>query len=190
MNFHEWLYLPAIQIPEKILRAVMVYLFLIVLLRIFGKRELAQLNPFDLIVLLTLSNTVQNAIIGNDNSVSGGLIGATALLLTNYVVVRMFFYYPQLNRIFGGSPTLLIERGKINAAALKKELFTARELRIAANKQGVDDLREVERGELEPNGTFSFEKNHASTEQQQRDAIAAKLDALSEKVDRLLQDRR
>ena len=73
---------------EKILRPVVVFLFLAVLLRIFGKRELAQLNPFDLVVLLSLSNTVQNAIIGNDNTVSGGLVGAAALLTINWLVAR------------------------------------------------------------------------------------------------------
>jgi uncharacterized membrane protein YcaP (DUF421 family) len=178
-----------VPVLEKVLRAVLVYLSLIVLLRVFGKRELAQLNPFDLIVLLTLSNTVQNAIIGNDNSFAGGIIGATALLVTNYVVVRLFFRYPHLNRIFGGDPAVLIDKGKVNATALKNELLTARELRIAANRQGIDDLREVECGELEPNGTFSFEKRHISAEQQQRDEISAKLDALNEKIDHLLQSR-
>ena len=76
----------------------MVYLALVVLLRIFGKRELAQLNPFDLVVLLSLSNTVQNAIIGNDNSVSGGLIGAFTLLAANYLVVRFLFKHRRLDR--------------------------------------------------------------------------------------------
>ena len=85
-------------LAEKILRPVVVYLALVVLLRIFGKRELAQLNPFDLVVLLSLSNTVQNAIIGNDNSVSGGLIGAFALLGVNYLVVRFLFKHRRLDQ--------------------------------------------------------------------------------------------
>ena len=178
-----------VPILEKIVRAVLVYLSLIVLLRLFGKRELAQLNPFDLIVLLTLSNTVQNAIIGKDDSFSGGIIGAAALLVTNYIVVRLFFKYPSLNRIFGGGPALLIENGKVNKTALKKELLTERELRIAANRQGIDELRDLEKGELEPNGTFSFEKRHITTEQEQRTAIAEKLDALNTKIDRLLESR-
>ena len=80
-----------IPLAEKLLRPVIVYLVLVVLLRIFGKRELAQLNPFDLVVLLSLSNTVQNAIIGNDNSVSGGVIGAFSLLAVNWIVVRVLF---------------------------------------------------------------------------------------------------
>lgn len=189
MNFPDWLYLPAQQVPEKILRAVLVYLSLLLLLRLFGKRELAQLNPFDFIVLLTLSNTVQNAIIGHDESFVGGIIGAIALLVMNYIVVRMIFRYPKLENIFGGNPATLIENGRVNEDALKKELLTLRELRIAANRQGVDDLGEVKRGELEANGTFTFEKRRLSAEQQQRDEIEAKLNALNEKIDRLLQSK-
>src|SRR5919204_3069674 len=86
----------SVPIAEKILRPILVYVFLVLLLRIFGKRELAQLNPFDLVVLLSLSNTVQNAIIGEDNSVAGGLIGATALLALNYVVVRYLYGHGRL----------------------------------------------------------------------------------------------
>ena len=82
------IFLLGVPVAEKILRPVIVYLFLIVALRLAGKRELAQLNPFDLVVLLTLSNTVQNAIIGDDNSVSGGLIGAATLLVLDYALVR------------------------------------------------------------------------------------------------------
>src|ERR671937_119301 len=81
----------SVPIAEKILRPILVYVFLVLLLRIFGKRELAQLNPFDLVVLLSRSNTVQNAIIGDDNSLAGGLVGAFALLCINYVVVRFLF---------------------------------------------------------------------------------------------------
>ena len=81
----------ALPVAEKILRPIVVYFFLVIGLRLAGKRELAQLNPFDLVVLLTLSNTVQNAIIGDDNSVTGGIIGAATLLLVNYLVVRFLF---------------------------------------------------------------------------------------------------
>src|SRR5215467_3170766 len=93
---------PDVSILEKILRPILVYFFLIVSLRLAGKRELAQLNPFDLVVLLTLSNTVQNAIIGNDNSVSGGIIGAATLLALNYVVVRFLYSHENLDRIVEG----------------------------------------------------------------------------------------
>jgi len=84
---------------EKVLRPVFVYVFLVGGLRLAGKRELAQLNPFDLVVLLTLSNTVQNAIIGDDNSVTGGLIGATALLALNYFVIRFLYEHQRLERL-------------------------------------------------------------------------------------------
>ena len=111
-------------VVEKILRPVLVYFFLVVVLRVFGKRELAQLNPFDLVVLLSLSNTVQNAIIGNDNSLTGGLIGAFALLAMNYLVVRFLFRHRRLDQIFEGKPTTLIEHGKVMKNALAKELLT------------------------------------------------------------------
>src|SRR5467141_463304 len=88
-----------VPILEKILRSVIVYVFLIVGLRLAGKRELAQLNPFDLVVLLTLSNTVQNAIIGEDNSVTGGLIGAATLLALNYAVIRFLYGHERLDRL-------------------------------------------------------------------------------------------
>ena len=91
MTFSNDMLTLTVPILEKIVRPIIVYVALVLLLRVFGKRELAQLNPFDLVVLLSLSNTVQNAIIGNDNSVTGGLLGAFSLLLTNYLVVRFLF---------------------------------------------------------------------------------------------------
>src|SRR6202030_4264075 len=96
------IFVVAVPLAEKVLRPVLVYLALVVLLRIFGKRELAQLNPFDLVVLLSLSNTVQNAIIGDDNSVTGGIIGACSLLAINWLVVRALFRSPKLTRAFEG----------------------------------------------------------------------------------------
>src|ERR1700757_2134358 len=99
---------------EKILRPVIVYLFLVGFLRLFGKRELAQLNPFDLVVLLSLSNTVQNAMIGDDNSVSGGAIGAFSLLAINWALTRVLFRAPTLNRYFELSETVLIRHGVVD----------------------------------------------------------------------------
>src|SRR2546429_1173949 len=135
---------------EKILRPIVVYFFLVIALRVFGKRELAQLNPFDLVVLLSLSNTVQNAIIGNDNSLSGGLTGALALLAMNYLVVRFLFNHRRLDEIFEGEPTTLIEKGSIVKDALAKELLTRAELSTVLHRQGFDKLEEVEKCVLEP----------------------------------------
>src|ERR1700682_1782868 len=110
-------------ILEKILRPVIVYIFLIIGLRLSGKRELAQLNPFDLIVLLTLSNTVQNAIIGNDNSVTGGIIGAASLLAINYLVVRFLYDHRKLDQIVEGRADILVEDGKGHEQHIKHALI-------------------------------------------------------------------
>jgi uncharacterized membrane protein YcaP (DUF421 family) len=143
-------------ILEKILRPVFVYFFLVVVLRLSGKRELVQLNPFDLVVLLTLSNTVQNAIIGDDNSVSGGVLGATSLLVVNYLVVRFLYKHKNLDQLVEGKADVLIEAGKIRSEHLKKELITTAQLEAAARKQGFASLSEVDQCILEPGGTLSF----------------------------------
>lgn len=146
----------ALPVVEKILRPVFVYAFLVVSLRLSGKRELVQLNPFDLVVLLTLSNTVQNAIIGDDNSVTGGVIGATSLLVVNYLVVRFLYRHRNLEQIVEGRADVLIEDGKVRTQHLKKELITMAQLEAAARKQGFDTLADVQQCVLEPGGTISF----------------------------------
>ncbi len=153
--WHDMFHL-GVPVAEKMLRPVVVYAFLVVGLRLAGKRELAQLNPFDLIVLLTLSNTVQNAIIGDDNSVTGGLLGAATLLGVNALVVRFLYRHEQLERLVEGEPDVLIENGKIRFDHLKTELITLPELESAAHKQGFASLDEVDRAVLEPGGTVSF----------------------------------
>src|ERR1041385_2297903 len=108
---------------EKLLRPAAVYLFLVFVLRRFGKRMLAQLNPFDFVVLLTLSNTVQNAIIGDDNSLLGGIIGASTLLFINYLTVRFMFYHPRVETLVEGKAVTLIENGRIDHQKLKLEMI-------------------------------------------------------------------
>jgi len=143
-------------ILEKILRPVIVYFFLVVMLRLSGKRELVQLNPFDLVVLLTLSNTVQNAIIGDDNSLSGGLLGATSLLAVNYMTVRFLYKHKNLDQLVEGKADVLIENGQLRPEHLKKELISTAQLEAAARKQGFGSLSEVDQCILEPGGTLSF----------------------------------
>lgn len=150
------MFIPDITLAEKILRPIIVYLFLIVGLRLAGKRELAQLNPFDFIVLMTLSNTVQNAIIGNDNSVSGGLIGATTLLAVNYWLVRMVRGNRKLQRVLEGRADVLVRNGQIQKDHCDRELISKAELTAAAHKQGIGSLHDVEYAVLEPTGTISF----------------------------------
>src|ERR1700730_18892335 len=130
----------SLPVAEKILRPVAVYFFLVLGLRLAGKRELAQLNPFDLVVLLTLSNTVQNAIIGYENSVTGGIIGASTLLLVNYLVVRFLYRHEKLDRLVEGEPCFLIQNGQILQQRLMQEVLTRQELEAAAHKQGYGDL--------------------------------------------------
>jgi len=149
-------------ILEKLLRPVIVYLVLVVLLRIFGKRELAQLNPFDLVVLLSLSNTVQNAIIGDDNSVSGGVIGAIGLLGINWLVVRILFRSRRMTRALEGRSTVLIHNGQLDLKALHGESLTRDELLDVIHRNGFDHFEQVHRCELEPNGTFYVEGKEPS----------------------------
>ncbi len=175
----------SVPVAEKILRPVIVYLFLVVFLRVFGKRELAQLNPFDLVVLLSLSNTVQNAIIGNDNSVTGGLIGAFALMGVNYLVVRYLFKHRRLDQVLEGKPTVLIERGRVLRRALAKELLTESELKTVLHRQGFARLDEVQRCILEPGGTFSIEGKTPPREEQRHAELLARLDQLSREVETL-----
>jgi len=185
---HElWTNMFALGVPlaEKILRPIIVYVCLIIGLRLSGKRELAQLNPFDLIVLLTLSNTVQNAIIGNDNSVTGGLIGAASLLAVNYLVVRFLYDHRKIDQLVEGSADVLIENGKIHEHKLKRELITKAELAAAARKQGFDSLSEVQQCVLEPGGTLSFTARKPATEDIRHQELLKKFDALSEELARL-----
>lgn len=165
---------------EKVLRPILVYAVLVLLLRMFGKRELAQLNPFDLVVLLCLSNTVQNAIIGNDNSVSGGVIGAISLLCTNYITVRFLLQHRRLDQIMAGKPALLVHQGKIQYKVMAKEMITTAELAAVAHRQGLAGLDDVKECVLEPNGTFAIEsksKDAGSTRQ-----VLLKLDAIEKQI--------
>ncbi len=164
------------------LRPVIVYLVLVLLLRLFGKRELAQLNPFDLVVLLSLSNTVQNAIIGDDNSVTGGIIGAFSLLAINWLVVRVLFRSPRLTRALEGRAAVLIRDGHIDRKALERESLSREELIEVIHRQGFEHIHEVHRCELEPNGSFYIEAKDPSIADKRHDELLARLDALSQEI--------
>lgn len=175
----------ALPVAEKILRPVIIYLFLVIGLRLAGKRELAQLNPFDLVVLLTLSNTVQNAIIGDDNSVTGGVIGAATLLLVNYLVVRFLFRHETLDRLVEGEACVLIEDGQIRQGQLAKEVLTLQELEAAAHKQGFDSLQDVQRAVLEPGGTISFNAKKPKPEEMRHQEILNRLEQMTRELAQL-----
>jgi uncharacterized membrane protein YcaP (DUF421 family) len=167
-----------VPLVEKILRTAAVYVFLIACLRLAGKRELAQLNPFDLVVLLLLSNTVQNAIIGDDTSLVGGLVGAGTLLLLNYFAVRFLYRHPELDRLIEGTPTVLIEDGHLVHENLHHELITPMELQSVAHKQGFDSLADIDRAVLEPGGSITCTRKTPTD--------AARLHEITERLDRVL----
>jgi len=172
-------------IAEKMLRPVVVYIFLIVGLRLAGKRELAQLNPFDLVVLLTLSNTVQNAIIGDDNSVTGGILGASTLLAVNYAVVRFLFDHEKLDRLVEGDPDVLMQDGRVCEDRLKAELITRNELESAAHKQGFSSLEEIDKAILDPGGSVSFFAKKPTPETERHKEVIARLDRLAAQLEAL-----
>ncbi len=165
-------------VGEKVLRPIVVYVFLIIGLRLAGKRELAQLNPFDLVVLLTISNTVQNAIIGDDNSVTGGLIGAATLLVINHIVVRYLYAHDRLSRFIEGDEDVLVDHGKVRHAALRRELITIGELEAAAHKQGFGSLDEIDRAVLDPGGSIAFVARKPTPEDRRHQELLARIDRL------------
>ena len=172
----------SVPLLEKIVRPWIVYLCLILFLRLFGKRELAQLNPFDLVVLLSLSNTVQNAIIGDDNSVTGGLVGAFSLLTVNWLLNRILYSAPKLNAAMQGQPTLLVRDGLADRAAMKRERLSEEELIGVLNKNGFGSEREVEICLLEPNGSFYVKGKSPSPDELQRTELLEALRQLTAEV--------
>jgi len=167
---------------EKIIRPVIVYLCLIGLLRVFGKRELAQLNPFDLVVLLSLSNTVQNALIGDDNSVTGGIIGAVSLLTINYLVVRLLFTSRKLDEVVEGRDRVLVRDGIVDDEALKSELLSRDVLLSAIRKQNFDSFDDVKLCKIQPNGQFVIEAKKPSHEEVDYAAMMTKLNSIESQL--------
>jgi uncharacterized membrane protein YcaP (DUF421 family) len=141
-------------VDEKILRSLLVFVFLAVALRLGGKRELGQINVLDLAVLLLASNALQNALIGNDNSVTGGVIGASTLFVANYLFVRLTFNNARARRILEGTPRVLLRNGEADAEALRKEAITETELVDIVLQHGFSDLHEVGLIAIETNGQF------------------------------------
>ena len=150
------LFVPEVSLAEKVLRAVLVFAFLVVALRLGGKRELGQLNILDLAVLLLVSNALQNAMIGADNSLVGGVVGATTLFVLNYVFARVTFRSPRARRILEGTPRVLLEHGQVDLDALRREAITVEALRSAALERGFERLGDVDLIVLEANGHLAI----------------------------------
>ena len=154
---HDVFHMP-LPVLEKILRAVVVYAFLIVVLRLVGKRELGQQNTLDLVVLLLIANAVQNAIIGSDNSFSGSVISVVTLVVLNESINRAVFFSRRLQWLFDGSEEYLIKDGKPVPRALFRSGISLPQLRALARRQGYTDLSEVHTAILEANGVVSMFK--------------------------------
>lgn len=137
---------------EKILRTVLVYLLIAVLLRLAGKRALAGMNSLDLVVMLLLSNVVQNAIIGPDNSVTGAALGAAVLIAVNAVCNRLAYASAFFSQLFDGTETTLVSDGTVDRDALRRNALRTSELEHALRTQGADSPDEIARAVLEPAG--------------------------------------
>ena len=175
------MFVPGIPLLEKTIRTLVVYVAVLLGLKLAGKRELSQLNPFDLVVLLLLSNTVQNAIIGNDNSIVGGLFGAAVLLLTNHFLVRYLFKSGRLDAV-EGSPDVLVSGGQIMRDRLDEELITVAELEAAARRQGIKSIADIEECRLETGGALSFVEKLPTPEDTQHNEVIARLEAIERRL--------
>lgn len=149
-----WHDLVVVQIPivEKVLRTIAVYVLILILFRFAGKRGLAGLNTFDMVVVFLLSNVVQNAIIGNDNSLLGGAIGAVTLIAVNSAVTRWLASDPRAARLLEGTPTTVVRDGKLVSGALHSLALRPSELEHAIRVQNGDNISDVARARLEPDG--------------------------------------
>jgi uncharacterized membrane protein YcaP (DUF421 family) len=146
---------PSLPWWEFVLRGAIVYVFLLVILRVTGKRQTGQLAPFDLVLLLVLSNAVQNSMNGGDNSVLGGVISATTLIALHYGVAFMTFKSRKLEAWIEGTPRVLIHNGILNEQVMRRELLTHHELAAALRAAGCADVQHVHSATLENNGQIT-----------------------------------
>jgi len=149
---------PGITVWEKVLRAAVVYIFLLIAFRLTGKRQVGQMTTFDLVVVLVISNVLQNAMIGADNSVAGGILGAAVILIVNFIIAEIAVRSRRAERILEPEPTVLIVNGKIIEKNLRKELISIADLHSALRKDGIISSEDVKLAVLEPNGAISIIK--------------------------------
>lgn len=150
MSFPAWMF---------VVRAVVVYVAIIVLLRLGGKRQVGQMGAGEFVAILLISNAVQNSMNGGDNSVTGGLILATVIVALSLVVAYITFKSTKAEYLIQGSPTLLVHNGKVIEKNLEKELLSVHELRALLRRQGIDNLSEVHVARLESDGFISVAKH-------------------------------
>lgn len=172
-----------VTVAEKIVRALLVYVYLVVALRLAGKRELAQLSSIDFVVLLAVANAVQNGIIGDESSVTGGVIGATTFFVLNGVVAMLLYRSARARRLVEGTPTLLVKDGRFIPGGLAKERITEDEVVVAIQRQGAEGLDDVEQAVLEPGGAIVVTRRDPTREERMLAELTAKVDALTARLD-------
>jgi uncharacterized membrane protein YcaP (DUF421 family) len=177
-----------IPLGEKVVRTFVVYVVLALLLRIAGKRDLAAFNTFDLVVMLLLANVVQNAIIGPDNSLWGGVAAAMALMVIHAVMVRIVVRSDRLERLLEGTPTVLVRDGEYNMKALKREGLRKADVAAALKHQGASTVHEVKEMTLEPGGALCVQliRDEENATRGDVAAVAQRLAELERKMDVLL----
>ena len=175
------LFVSGIPLYEKALRTIVVYLAILILLRALGKRDLAQLNTLDLIVLLLLSNIVQNALIGTDDSLIGGLFGVVVLLGMNQLLVALAWRFRWIERLIVGTETVLIENGRFSKPGLRHQFMRPEEVETAVRRQGGSSVDEVQKATLKPGGTIEIVLKPQEVNATRRD-----IGRLEQKLDQLL----
>ncbi|MEY9862762.1 uncharacterized membrane protein YcaP (DUF421 family) [Catenulispora sp. GAS73] len=189
------MFVTGISYGEKTIRTVLIYAAIVILLRLAGKRELAQLNTLDLSVVLLLSNVVQNAVIGNDNSLVGGVYGATVLIAVNALFVRLQAYLsdrtPRFERVLEGSPSVLIRDGKLQIKTLRRLALRPADVIASSRKQGAEHVRDVREMVIAPGGGMLVELKEDQEGADRRDVenIRADLARIQERLDMLLLQR-
>jgi len=148
----------AIAWPEFLIRAVVVYLFLLIAIRVLGKKQTAQMTPFDFVLLLIISNAVQNSMNGGDNSLVGGLISAATLLALNFFFGWLVFKNKKIEDLIEGKPDFIIQKGKLNHAVLKRELLTVADIHASIREYGCETVEEVEWAVFENTGAITVKK--------------------------------
>lgn len=140
---------------DLVLRAVSVYVFIIIAIRLFGKKELTQLSVIDLVFILLISNAVQNAMVGSNTSLEGGLVAAGALFVTNYILKRLIYKFQSVGKLIQGEPIMLIYNGLVQNENLEKAGFTIYELEAAVREHGIENIKKVDLAMLEVDGNIS-----------------------------------
>nr|WP_299422016.1 YetF domain-containing protein [uncultured Emticicia sp.] len=154
---------------DLMLRAGAVYVFIVVAIKLFGKKELSQLSVVDLVFILLISNAVQNAMVGSNTSLAGGIVAASTLFIINYVLKKLILRFKPIERLIEGEPIMLIYEGEIQQSNVEKAGFTIQELNAAVREHGVDTIENVNLAMLEVDGNISvLSENYQSKTRKRR----------------------